>query len=59
MPGPYLECKFFMGKDYVFVIFTSQHLAEIALPIAHATSQPPEATEYVKWEVGCHNSKVS
>lgn len=40
MPGPQLEWKLLMGKDDIFVILTSQHLAETAFPVEHVTSQP-------------------
>ena len=47
MPGPYLQSKLFMGKDYVFVILTSQHLEKRAL-LVQATSQPLQPPGSVK-----------
>lgn len=46
MSSPHPECKLLMGKDYIFVILMSQHLAETTFPIKHATSQPLEALVY-------------
>lgn len=39
MSGPQLEGTQLIGKDYIFVILTSQHLAEVVVPAEHATGQ--------------------